>query len=131
MREAQIGTNVNEVYLISAEAKARTGNLAGALADLNTLLSKRWKTGTYTPFNATTQFDALSLILKERRKELPFTAALRWSDLRRLNIDSRFSTTLVRVLNGITFTLPPNHQKYTLPIPDAEIKLSGIQQNPR
>lgn len=125
------GIAVNEVYLISAEAKARTGNLAGALADLNTLLSKRWKTGTYTPFNATTQFDALSLILKERRKELPFTAALRWSDLRRLNIDSRFSTTLVRVLNGITFTLPPNHQKYTLPIPDAEIKLSGIQQNPR
>jgi starch-binding outer membrane protein, SusD/RagB family len=125
------GLAVNELYLISAEAKARLGNVAGAMADLNTLLSKRWKTGTFVPLAASTPDAALSIILIERRKELPFTASSRWSDLRRLNQDIRFASTITRVLNGVTYTLTPNHAKYVLPIPDQEIRITGIPQNPR
>jgi hypothetical protein len=56
---------------------------------------------------------------------------LRWIDLRRLNTDSRYAVTLTRNLNNQIYTLPPNDQRYVLPIPDLEIKLSGIEQNPR
>jgi hypothetical protein len=70
-------------------------------------------------------------IITERRKELPFTGSARWEDLRRLNKDPQFAKTLIRQLNGQNYTLAPNDPKYTLPIPDIEIKLSGIQQNLR
>ncbi len=125
------GIATNELYLIRAEANARLGNTTAAMADLNTLLQKRWKTGTFIPVSASNAADALTKILTERRKELPFTGSIRWEDLRRLNQDSRFAKTLTRILNGQTYTLAPNDPKYTLPIPDLEIRLSGIQQNPR
>jgi lysozyme family protein len=125
------GLATNELYLIRAESNARQGNVTAALSDLNALLSKRYKAGTFIPFTAANADDALVIILQERRKELPFTAQLRWEDLRRLNQDPRFATTLTRTSNGVTYTLPPNDPKYVLSIPDNEIQLSGIQQNLR
>jgi len=124
------GPAMDEVYLIRAEAYARLGNKALALSDLNTLLSMRWKTGTFNNVTAVDAEDALRKILLERRKELIFRG-LRWIDLRRLNQDTRFAITLTRVLNGQTYTLLPNDPKYTYPIPLDEIRLSGIPQNPR
>lgn len=125
------GLATNELYLIRAEASARAGNTASALQDLNSLLSKRWKTGTFVPYTANNAETALILVLAERRKELPFTGTLRWEDLRRLNKDSRFAQTLTRVMNAQTYTLEPGDPRYVLPIPDNEIRLSGIAQNPR
>jgi hypothetical protein len=125
------GIATNEVYLIRAECAARMGDAASALQDLNSVLVKRWITGTFTPLAAPSADSALSLILHERRKELPFTGVVSWEDLRRLNKDPRFARTLIRVLNGTTYTLPPNDPRYVYPIPDNEIQLSGIQQNPR
>lgn len=125
------GLATNELYLIRAETSARAGKTAAALQDLNNLLLKRWKTGSFVPFTAPTPEDALSLILTERRKELPFTGTIRWEDLRRLNKDSRFARTLTRILNSQPYTLPPADPRYVLPIPENEIRLSGIQQNPR
>jgi hypothetical protein len=98
--------------------------------NLNALLVKRWKTGTFIPLTASNTDDALNKILLERRKELCFRG-IRWSDLKRLNKDLKYSKTLVRVLNGQTYTLLPNDPKYVLPIPDNEIRVSGIEQNLR
>ncbi len=125
------GIATNEVYMIRAESNARLNNTTAAIADLNTVMLKRWKTGTFVPFTATTPADALMKILTERRKEFPFTGNLRWEDLRRLNTDPVFAKTLTRQLNGVIYTLLPNDKRYILPIPDDEIALSGIQQNPR
>jgi hypothetical protein len=125
------GLAINEQYLIRAEAAARAGNATNAMQDLNTLLVKRWKTNTYVALTATSAANALDQVIAERRKELPFTGILRWIDLRRLNSDSRYAVTLTRILNNQTYSLPPNDPRYVLPIPDLEIKLSGIQQNPR
>jgi len=125
------GLATNELYLIRAEAHARAGNTAAAMQDLNSLLSKRWKTGTFVPYTANSPETALTMVLTERRKELPFTGTLRWEDLRRLNKDSRFAKTLTRVMNGQTYSLEPGDPRYLLPIPDNEIRLSGIAQNPR
>jgi hypothetical protein len=125
------GIATNELYLIRAECYARQNNVASALTDLNALLVKRWKTGTFVPITAVDADDALNKVLIERRKELPFTGQLRWEDLRRLNKDTRFAKNLVHIYTGTTYTLPPNDNKYVLPIPDNEIQLSGLQQNPR
>ena len=98
--------------------------------DLNALLKKRYLTGTYIDRTASSANDALVQILTERKKELAFRG-LRWMDLRRLNREPQFATTLTRVINGQTYTLQPNSIRYALPIPDDEIALSGLQQNPR
>jgi tetratricopeptide (TPR) repeat protein len=124
------GIAMDEVYLIRAECRARNGKTDEAIEDLNALLVKRWKTGTFVPYTAATPEEALSIILTERRKELVFRG-LRWTDLRRLNLEPQFAQTLTRQLNGNTYTLPPNDGRYVYPIPQNEIAASGIAQNPR
>lgn len=124
------GLAVDEVYLIRSECYARLGNLSSALIDLNSLLRTRWTTGTYVDITAANMDDALSKILLERRKEL-LMRGQRWTDLRRLNLDPKFSRVLSRTVNGNNFTLPPNDNRYVLLIPNEVILNSQIVQNPR
>ncbi|MBT2561710.1 RagB/SusD family nutrient uptake outer membrane protein [Pedobacter sp. ISL-68] len=123
------GLATDEVYLVKAECAARRNDLETSMRYLNDLLINRYKTNTFSPLVATGQSDALDKVLSERRKELIWRG-LRWSDLKRLNKEGA-NITLTRELNGVTYTLPPNDLRYVFPIPDDEISLSGIQQNPR
>lgn len=118
------GLAADETYLIRAECRARAGDLTGAMSDLNTLLSKRWVKGTFVPLNAGNAGVALELVLQERRKEL-LGRNLRWSDVRRLNLS------LQRTLNGQEYRLDAGSPRQVYPIPDDEIRLNGIPQNPR
>lgn len=124
------GIAVDEIYLIRAECYARLNNKDAALSDLNTLLVKRWKTGTFIPYTAVNPDDALIKILSERRKELVLRT-LRWYDLRRLNTDPRFAKTIIRKLNGQVYQFPPEDSRYTFYIPITVIAFSGIEQNNR
>ncbi|HLI92623.1 MAG TPA: RagB/SusD family nutrient uptake outer membrane protein [Puia sp.] len=123
------GLATDEMYLIRAESEARAGNAAGAINDVNTLLAHRWRTGSFTAETSMTAPQALDTVLAERRRELAFRG-IRWSDLRRLNQEGRLDT-LHRVINGQVYTLFPNSDLYTLPIPPDVIRFSGIMQNPR
>lgn len=123
------GIATDELYLIRAECNARKGDKDAALADMNTLLMKRWKTGTFIPLTATDATNALAIILIERRKEL-FFRCLRWADIKRLNKEGA-NILLQRIINNQLYTLPPNDPRYALPIPEEIIVLSGMQQNPR
>ena len=129
------GLAVDEIYLIRAECYARADKPAEAMADLNTLLLNRWKkddqgNSTYVNQTAASGAEALDKILPERRKELVMRG-LRWTDLRRLNKDSRYAVTLRRTVEGVEYTLPPNDPRYTLLIPQEVITNSGIAQNTR
>ena len=124
------GLAVDELYLVKAECSARKGNTSTALLALNILLEKRWKKGTFQPLTAQTADEALALILAERKKELLFRGT-RWTDLRRLNSESRFAVALSRTINNQQAVLPPNDKRYVLPIPGVEVELSGIEQNER
>jgi hypothetical protein len=119
------GIAVDELYLMRAEGNAKLGNTAPAIADLNTLLVKRYKTGTFTPLTVTDATTALNLVLLERRKEL-ICRGLRWSDIRRLGLS------VTRTALGVTSTLTAGDSKYTLPIPPYVISASNgtITQTP-
>jgi hypothetical protein len=123
------GVAIDEIYLIRAECRARAGMSDQAMNDLNKLLRNRWQNGFFNGLFATDATDALNKVLAERRKELLFRG-VRWTDLRRLNLEGA-NITLTRVVNGITYTLPPNDLRWVLLIPNLEISRSGIAQNPR
>jgi hypothetical protein len=124
------GLATDEMYLISSECSARSGNPADAASTLNKLLRTRWATGTYVPYQFTSNDRVLLWILGERRKEL-VGRSIRWTDLRRLNKETSLQVVLERQVNGTTFTLEPGSNHYVFPIPDEEVKLSGLAQNPR
>lgn len=123
------GITTSELYLVSAEVKARAGDKDGALTLLNTLLQSRWTSGKFTPLTASSTPEALAIILKERRKELVFRG-LRWTDLRRFNLEGA-GITISRIVNGTTYSLPPNDLRWVLLIPPDVIKMAMISQNPR
>lgn len=128
---AMAGPCTDEMYLAKAECLARRNSVQPAMDTLNALLRKRYVTNTLVPLTAATGDEALGIILVERRKEL-VGRAIRWHDLRRLNKDSRFATTLRRIRsNGSIVELPPGNPRYTFPIPEQEVEKSGIEQNPR
>ena len=124
------GLAVDELYLIRAEAYARAGETGNAIGDMNKLLATRWKTGTYPGMSAASPDEALTKILLERRKEL-LMRGLRWTDLRRLNQETRFAKTLTRTIAGTIYTLPANDVRYTLLIPQEVITNSQLPQNAR
>ncbi|HEV7331948.1 MAG TPA: RagB/SusD family nutrient uptake outer membrane protein [Flavisolibacter sp.] len=123
------GIATDEMLLVRAECRARAGKTTEAMADLNTLLEKRWKAGTFVPLAAASAGEALKIILEERRKEL-LMRGLRWMDIKRLNREG-VGIVLKRVLNGQEFVLPPNDPRYALPVPENVLNLAGIPQNPR
>lgn len=122
------GITNNEAWLTAAECAARLAKIEEALNYLNTLCMKRYDQ-TFVPYQSNDKKEILKWILEERRKEL--VTRSRWFDLRRLNLDLDLAVTLTRTYKGETYTLPPNSSRYTFPIPQEEIDISGIKQNIR
>ncbi|MCY4779073.1 RagB/SusD family nutrient uptake outer membrane protein [Sphingobacterium sp. UT-1RO-CII-1] len=125
-----IGLTTSELYLIRAECAVRKNKVNQALNDLNTLLEHRIDPSFFVAISETNPEKLLATVLRERRKELVFRGR-RWSDLRRLNQDERFKTTLTRTIDGEVYTLEPNGLKYAHLIPELVIAESGINQNKR
>ncbi|SEK53877.1 RagB/SusD family nutrient uptake outer membrane protein [Parapedobacter koreensis] len=122
------GIAVDEVYLMRAECHARLGNLEMALADLNTLLAKRWSDEKFIPLIDDSQDTILATVLTERRKEL-LMRAIRWPDVKRLNMEG-FDISFERRIGDEVYTLAPNGPRFIFPIPDDVIELTGMPQNP-
>lgn len=123
------GLATDEVHLIQAECRARNNDIEGAMESLNNLLKNRFPASSFVPAQAADKEQAVALVLRERRKELPFRGS-RWSDVRRLN-ELGSGITMSRKLNDQTFLLNPGSLKFAWLIPFKEIALSGIEQNPR
>jgi hypothetical protein len=121
------GPFTDEMYLNRAECNARLGNIAAALTDMDTLLIKRYVRNTYVPYHPGTKAETLKYILEERKKELVFRG-LRWVDLRRLNQEPEFATTIKRIIAGQIHTLLPNSKNYTYPVPIEELQYNPLPQ---
>jgi len=124
------GPTVGEVYLVKAECLARLGQAEEAISILNILLENRFVENGFTPYVAADISDVTGLILQERRKEL-IGRGLRWSDLRRLNAEPEREIVVSRTVNGQTHRLAPGELRYVFPLPDEEVQLAGLLQNPR
>ena len=125
-----MGIATDEIYLIRAECRARNQNLAGAMEDLNTLLSKRMVKNSFVNKTANDWQEALDLILIERRKELVFRGS-RWTDIKRLNKESRYAITLKRLLNGKLYELQSGDKRFAYLIPTLVTTRSDMEQNER
>lgn len=78
--ESSMVLRLAEQYLIRAEACARSGDLAGARADINAI---RLRAGL-PPTNSESQAELLEIIFQERRVELFSEWGHRWLDLKRV-----------------------------------------------
>lgn len=125
------GISSNLLYFIRSECNARLGNATAAKEDLELVLKRRYKAGTAPTISENNSNLLLRIILNEKTKEFPRVSNIWWEDLRRLNLEDSFKRTLSRTVNNIIHTLPPNDLRYVFPIPNEEIKLSGIEQNMR
>ena len=124
------GLTTDEMYLTRAECYARNGNSTAAMLDMDTLLTKRYITGTFSSLSISDPNQLLEYILLERRKELLFRGT-RWADLKRLNLVPSTAITLTRNMNGTISTLPPNDLRYEMLIDANTISIANIPQNPR
>ena len=133
---------VAEMYLTKAEALARQGSWSEAMIVLQTLRASRFVDGSDYSLSATNQREALTNILKERRRELPFL--MRWYDIRRFaynetpDDDVELHRTFYAIDNGEVdfntvkdYVLPVKSKRYAQPILTQEIQRSHgqIQQN--
>ena len=121
------GVATNEIYLISAECKARLAKIDESLAQLNQLLVTRYIKNQYVPITERNAEVLLNIILLERRKELVMRG-MRWVDVKRLNKEGR-NIILKRTYNGVEYVLQPNEARYALPLPEDVIALTGMPQN--
>ena len=113
-----------EVILNRAEAYARTGKTAEALADVN-VMRTRAGIPTFTSATEHGYDDATQIVMDERRLELAWEGHRMFDMVRnKLNMDRRFA-------GAQPFEIVPydrTHLQY--PIPNNEWTVSGIQQNP-
>jgi hypothetical protein len=98
-----------------------------ALSDLNTLLVRRYRAGSFSGHSLTDQKQVLQLVLSERRKEL-LLRGVRWVDIKRLNAQGA-GISLSRTVKGTVYSLAPLSPRFALPLPENIIELSGMPQN--
>lgn len=120
---ATMGMRTPEVYLILAEAEARLGNTARAAELVNKLRAHRISGQNTDISTPASQTDMVKAVLLERRKELLF-GFHRFFDLKRLNTEPEYQTTVTHVFPIVnksvpqqTYTLRPDSRLYIIPFP--------------
>ena len=134
----QCGFVLPDLYLLRAEARVRTKDLNGAVADVEMLRSKRMPvTSGDVEIPAADKADQLNLlkyVIDERTREFALTG-YRWFDMRRLSVDPLFqSDTYTHTLylsNGNTqnFALRPERLVLRLPL-KVTVYNPGMPDNP-
>ncbi|MBR8536692.1 RagB/SusD family nutrient uptake outer membrane protein [Carboxylicivirga sediminis] len=133
------GASTSEMYLINAETKARKGDIAGAMADVEAVRINRFAAADYAPLALpANKKDAIQTVIDERRREMPFT--IRWYDIRRINVDPEVDNITIRrkfyPLDGnqvnleaapIDYVIEPGSRLYARPLNEAVVNLSNGQ----
>ncbi len=139
------GPSVAEMLIIKAECQVRLGQWNQGIATANLLRAVRMdNTAPASAINlsASSEAEALSIILDERRREMPFTQ--RFFDIRRFNNndepadDVMMSRTFYPVSDiiesgssPINYTMDKKDRRFARPIPDIDLQSSkgAIKQN--
>ena len=127
-----LGPTTAEMYLIRAECYARKGETGKAKEDLVTLRKTRFMNDA----SASDIEGTVQNVIDERRRE--FAGVLRFYDLKRLNFGEDANITVTRKKHQdiydfdsqiIEVSLKPDDSFYAIPVPAAELKLMGWEQN--
>ncbi|SMO72274.1 RagB/SusD family nutrient uptake outer membrane protein [Solitalea koreensis] len=128
-----IGLTMPDIYLLRAECKARTNDVAGAKADLETLRKNRMSASDAT-VNITDATAMVKYIIEERIREFALQG-YRWFDMRRLSVDPIFAGTTythsyVKTNGEVTvFTLRP--ERFVMRFPEKVMNANpGMLNNP-
>lgn len=125
-----VGFAVPEMMLIAAECEARVGSKESAMNYVNQL--RDYRIINNQSLSAGSQEEALRIVLDERRREMPYTGLTRLVDMKRLNPDERFRKTVTHTADGQTWTLPPDDNRYIMPIPPTVLEYNtGMPQYER
>jgi SusD family. len=120
--DINIGFTTSENMLIAAECEARIGSKDNAMQYINTLRNYRIKNNV--ALTAANNDEALLKVLDERRRELAFVGFNRLFDLKRLNKDAKFKKTITHTVEGQSYTLEPNDNRYIMPICDEILRFN-------
>jgi hypothetical protein len=128
---------ISEMYFIKAECRVRANDLPGAAAAIQLVRQARNYVASATVptpvYSSNT--NALSDILLERRKELAFEGH-RYIDLKRLGIEAgvtvtdRYSQDAVNASALSPANINVTDYRFTLPIPQNELNVNPMLQNP-
>ena len=112
------GLNVAELYLTKAESLVHNKKIAEAIDIINMIRSKRIAEYAYEPLTASTEANALKIVLQERRWELALKGT-RWMDMKRLDAQGKIpAVQRIDVATGeVLETLAPKSSRYTFEIP--------------
>ncbi len=125
------GITTVEVLLIKAECLARNGEYGNAMKIVNDIRKTRILALYYNDLSADTESQAMNYIIQLKRNELILTL-IPFCDIRRLNNEGTYTTTLTKEYDGQTLTLLPNSHMWTMPFPQGAIDNPGngsISQN--
>lgn len=128
LADVQLGMTLPDLYLMRAECRARTNDLAGAKVDLETLRKKRMsESDAVVHISSATAM--IKFIIEERVREFALQG-YRWFDMRRLSVDPLFAqiTYTHQVLTStgnVKETFPLRPERFTFRIP-----LMIMDQNP-
>jgi hypothetical protein len=133
-----VGPVLPDLYLMRAEARARTNDLTGAVQDVQALRVKRTSaTAAPVPTGIAGNQQALvRFILDERIRELFYTGA-RWLDMRRLSQDPiykdhvRYSHDLFNDAGDVVKSFPLKPERFAMKFGEVVLGTSkGLQENP-
>ena len=139
------GLSVPELYLIKAECEARSGDIGKAQSTINEFRANRFSTDAPSDIinlAFANKNDAITKILQERRREMPFIS--RFYDLKRLYGygDTQHLPVITHeyfeINNSTIYTDKPkdcvfdpvtDYKKFAFPIPVSEIDLARAMYN--
>ncbi|MBW3468622.1 RagB/SusD family nutrient uptake outer membrane protein [Arthrospiribacter ruber] len=116
---------IAEMYLIRSEARARQGNVSGAISDLNAVRNR----AGLADVSSSGGEELIDLILEERKFEFAIEGH-RFFDMTRTDRAIEVFTDLPRTTGSTTYSIG-DRGRYVFPIPNSEIFTnSNMVQNP-
>ncbi|WP_270089821.1 RagB/SusD family nutrient uptake outer membrane protein [Sphingobacterium sp. SYP-B4668] len=120
--EMNTGFSTPELILIAAECEARVGSTEEALKLINMLRDSRIDNNIH--IMDLNKVKTLSLVLDERRREMPYLASTRLIDLKRLHTSGDLTKTIVHKLETQEWSMESSDIRMILPVPPKVLSLN-------
>jgi len=112
--DENLGLTTVETMLIAAECEARTGSKDNAMKWVNLIRDNRISNNV--PLSASTNEDAFTKVMQEKRRELCMRGVYRYMDLKRLNHEGKYPVTVTHKVDGQSWTLESNDLRWIFPV---------------